>query len=194
MKKITINKDYFSRLFVLCKIHKVNMLSFTLSLIKYADFNIISEAIGNEVKSLIDLFNDIANLYIKEDTSFAIYNDAYWCGNVYFYLSKKTNKPLSYILLKLPFNELIDYYDIYHEMDNSSILERFTQIEKEATIIGLLCKYYPCTLNKLSESTKISINTIKKYSKDDKYLYSGSFQNIYLIAEFFNVNYSLFFR
>ena len=41
--KIAINKDLFSRLFVLCKIYKVNMLSFSLSLIRFADFDVTGE-------------------------------------------------------------------------------------------------------------------------------------------------------
>ena len=191
--KIGINKDYFSRLFVLCKIHKVNMLSFSLSIIHFADFDVTVDPFKNEVKSLIDLFNQITGLYIREDNSFGTFNDAYWCGNVYYYLYKKTNKPISYLLLKLPFNELIEYYDIYHEMDMSEIYERFLEIEQEATILQLLCKYHQCTLVSLNKETGISVNTLKKYNKEDKYFYSGSFQNLYLLYLFFKVNISLFY-
>lgn len=190
MNKVVLNKDAFSRLFVLCKNNKVNMLSFSLSLAKHDEMSLSEEE--TNLVSIVDLFNEITGLYIEEDDSFGLYNDAYWCGTVYFYLIQKSNKPLAYILWKFPFNELIDCYSTYHEMDYSSIYEVFLKKEKERAILKLLCSQNSISLNKVSKATQININSLERYSMSDEKLYSASFQTIYKLAHYFDVSMSLF--
>lgn len=192
MNRVVLNQDLFSRLFVLCKNQKINLKSFSLLLMNY-DGLFLSEQNDNVI-SLMNLFNDITGLYIQSDDSFGIYNDAYWCGTVYYYLYFKTKKPLSYLLFKLPLNELIDLYKTYHEMDYSSIYELFQTKEKENTILRSLCKQNNLTVNELSKRTNININTLQKYYRNDELLYSASFQNIYKLSQTLNVNISLFIK
>lgn len=184
-----INKEYFSRLFVLCKLQKVNLRSFSIMLMNFDNLVIGTD---NEIVSLIDLFNKITGLYVTKDNSFGIYDDSYWCGTAYHYLLEKTRKSLSYLLLKLPLDRLIDMYGTYHEMDYSSLLERFHEIEKEKTILRLLCDSKKISIPHLSEETSIKLDTLNKYSKNDEYLYAASFQNISRIQKFFSVPFSLF--
>ena len=186
-----INKDYFSRLFVLAKINKVNLRSFSNMLFKYDDLILCYE---NEVPSLLDLFNKITGLYVQKDQSFGIFDDAYWCGTAYFYLREKTRKPLEYILLKLPLDQLIDLYPLYHEMDYSSLLEEFNKIEKEQTILKLIFETYHVNMVKLSKDINISLNTIKYYRQNDENLYSASFDKIYHLANYFNLPLKLFLK
>lgn len=190
MKKIKINKDYFSRLFVLAKQNKVNLKSFTFMLVNYYYLEFTDSY--TDVTSLVDLFNQITNLYIDKDDSYGIYDDAYWCGTAYFYLKNKCKKSLAYILLKLPVDELIDMYSIYHEMDYSSLYSRFVEKEKEKTIFELLCEYRYCSLAEVARKTGITINTIKKYNLNDEFLLKASFQNIIKISDFFDINIDVF--
>ena len=165
MNKTILNKDFFSRLFVLAKKHKINLKSFSL-LIANSDEFVLSETEENAT-SLAGLFNKITGLFLNNDDSFGIFNDAYWCGTVYFYLYFKTKKPLAYIIFKLPLNSLIELYGTYHEMDYSSIFELFLEKEKEQTLLRLLCRHNKITLKELSKRTGININTLKKYNRKD---------------------------
>lgn len=160
-------------------------------LLRYDDIILGKE---NDVVSLVDLFNEITGLYVQKDTSFGIYDDSYWCGTAYFYLYQKTNQPLPYILLKLPFDRLIDLYPVYHEMDYSTLYERYLEIEKEHTIIELLTELNKTFLSELSRALNISINTMKTYKKNDEHLYKASFDNVYKIGNYYNVPLRLFLK
>ena len=189
---VFVNKDVFSRLFVLCKNQMFHLKSFTYLLAEHDEIT-LTEGYDN-VPSIVELFNEITGLYVKDDTTFGIYNDAYWCGTVYFYLFFATKKPLSYILYKFPLDELIDCYNPYHEMDYSAIKELFEEKEKDNTILKLLCKQYGAKLTKLARETGISVNTLKRYYRSDDMLYTASFQNIYKISKYFDVGLSLFVK
>lgn len=189
-KKIRISEEHFARLFVLCVDNKVNLRAFSNLLINYDGFSLSYQE--TDVVSLVDLFNEITGLYVSEDTSFGKYNDAYWSGTTYFYIKHKTQKPLSYVLLKMPFDELIELYNPYHEADYSKTLEYFLNHEKDETILKRICKENRISLSRLSRETSININTLKRYAKQDDYLYSGSFQNILTIAKYFNITPNLF--
>ena len=192
MKKrlIRISEEHFARLFVLCVDYKVNLQAFSSLLMNYDKF--VFCYLVTDIISLVDLFNDITGLYVKKDTSYGNYNDAYWSGVSYFYLKHKLNKPLSYVLLKLPLDKLLNLYNPYHEAPYSKVLDYFKSIENEQTILQILCKQNKISLARLSKDTGISLNTLKRYAKDDKFLYYGSFQYILKIANYFDVTPNLF--
>lgn len=189
-KTIRISEEHFARLFVLCVDNKVNLRAFSNLLMNFDGFVLSYKE--TDIVSLVDLFNEITGLYVSEDTSYGNYNDAYWCGSAYFYIKFHTHKPLSYVLLKLPFDELIDLYNPYHEADYSKTLGYFINCEKRTTILKTLCKENKISMPRLSKDTLININTLKRYAKDDKNLYTGSFQNILIISKYFNITPNLF--
>ena len=187
-------KDLFARLFVIAKQKQTNLafFSFAISnsdLVKKLEKDDYDEYFN---KSLEEIFFDITNNYSISDNSFGVYDDAYWCGASCFELFLVTKKPISYILLKLSFEKMMDLYPIFHEMPFSSLVEHFHQIEKEKTILRLLCETRRCSIKKLSLSTGISANTLAKYKKSDEALYKGSFQNIMRISRFFETPTNLF--
>jgi len=188
-------KEIFCRLFVLAIQNKVNFLAFTKALERSEFVYKIEDGKYDEYfhKSLIDIFYDITKMQLNEDTSFGIYNDAYWCGHAYFELHQKTERPFVYIFLKLPLSKMIDLYSIYHEMDFSSLLAYFDKVIREKTILRLLCEEKKCSLSELSESTCINKATLAKYNSADEYLFKGSFQYIYRLSLFFDAPLHLFF-
>ena len=194
MNNIRVVKEIFSRLFVIAIQNKMNLKSFTFSLEKSLFVKKIEEDIYDDYfnNSLEKIFSDITGYQIKKDESFGVYNDAYWCGYSYFELFLHTRKSFSYIFLKLPLNELIDLYPIYHEMDFTSLLEYFNEKEKKATILRLLCELNKISLPKLSNSIEINLSTLSKYNKNDEFLYKGSFENIIKISKYFNAPINLF--
>ena len=187
-------RDTFSRLFVLAVRNKMNFTSFTSMLLKSEFIDLLEKDKYNEIfnKPINVLFYEITGFEIKEDNSFGVYNDAFWCGQNYFDLHIMTNKSFAYIFLKLPFTQMMNIYTIFHEMDFSSLVEYFNRKCEEKTILRHLCEKSNKSLNDISKSTGIALSTLKRYNMSDDYLYKASFQAISKLALFFNVNYSLF--
>ena len=79
-------------------------------------------------------------------------------------------------------------------MDVSSLIQFFNKIEKEKTILRLLCEQKKCSLTKLSAATGINAATLSKYNASDDCLYNGSFQNITKIARYFDAPINLFLK
>lgn len=188
-------KDLFSRLFVLAVQNKMNLTAFTKFLERSELVRKMEKGQYDDYfnKSLEQIFFDITNRKIDRDESFGVYNDAYWCGYSYFELRMRTGKPFVLLFLKLPLTKMMELYSIYHEMDISSLLEFFNQLDQEKTILRLLCEERKCSIPKLSSLTGISKTTLSKYNASDVALYKGSFQTIYRIALFFDVPLALFY-
>ena len=187
-------KEIFSRLFVLAAKNKINLYAFTY-LLSQSDFlNKVEKGIYDDYfnKSLEEIFFDITNRRIDSDDSYGVYDDAYWCGSSYFELFQRTNKPFAYIFLKLPFDRMMYIYPVYHEMDITSLVGYFSQVEKSKTILRLLCEINGCSITKLSQFTGINSATLAKYNASDEALYKGSFQNIIKIANYFKAPINLF--
>ena len=194
MNDVKAMKELFARLFVIALQNKANLLSFTTLL---ARSELVKKIERDEYddyfnKPLVDIFFDITGNRIKEDHSYGIYNDAYWCGYSYFELHLRTKIPFSYIFLKLPLTTMVDIYPVYHEMDFSSLLDYFSRLSEEKTILRLLCEQKGSSLTKVSKATGINVNTLAKYNADDAALYKASFQNVMKIASFFDAPVSLF--
>lgn len=189
-------KETFCRLFVLAISREMNMYSFTHFLAKSDFVNSIEKGYFVDIvnKKVEELFFEICHNSIAEDDSFGTYNAAYWCGEAYYYLFNKLHKSFSYIFLKLPFVKLIDLYDIFHEMDYSSLLDYFYEHESDKTILRVLCEQKPCSLTKLSKAIGVSVNTLSKYNASDDALYKGSFQSIIKIQSYFDCPVSLFIK
>ena len=187
-------KYTFARLFVLAVDNLMHQTAFTHALEKSEFIKKIESDKYDDYfnKSILDIYETITGNMLGEDNGFGIYNDAYWSAVSYFDLHLKTNKPFSYIFLKLPLEKMLDMYDVYHEMDFSALLERFNELEKEKTILRALCEEKHVSLSKLSKGTGISVNTLMKYNASDNALYRASFQNIIEIATFLDVSISLF--
>ena len=187
-------RETFSRLFVLAVRNKINFKSFTNMLSKSSFITAIEKDKYNELfnKPIEQLLFSITGFETKEDNSYGIYNDAYWCGQNYFDLHIKTKKPFVYLFLKLPFEEMMNIYSIYHEMDFSSLVDYFHKKENEKTILRILCEEKRCSLNDLCKATSLSLNTLRKYNSSDDILYNASFQNIIKLIEYFDVSYLVF--
>ena len=189
-------KESFARIFVLGIQYKINFHAFTKSLERSNFVKKIEEGQYDDYfnKSLEQIFFDVTGRIIDKDNSFGIYNDAYWCGYSYYELHARTQKSFAFIFLKLPLSKMMDMYSVYHEMDFSSLLEQFSRLDEEKTILRLLCEENGCSLSELSYETGINKATLIKYSASDEALYNGSFQTIYKISQFFNVPISLFYN
>ena len=109
-------KETFCRLFVLATSHEMHTHSFTYHLSRSDFVKNIEKGHFVDIanKKTEELFFEICQNSLAEDDSYGVYNAAYWCGEAYFYLFNKLHKSFSYIFLKLPFEKLIDLYDVFH--------------------------------------------------------------------------------
>ena len=165
MNNIGFLRETFSRLFVIAVNNKMNLSSFSYQLERSEFIKKIEDGKYDDYfnKSLISIFNDITGITINDDSSYGVYNDAYWCGYSYFEIFLRIKKSFSYIFLKLPLVKMM-----------------------------ALCEQNRISLPKLSTSTGIGLATLSKYNADDKALYNASFQNIIQIAHYFNVPINMF--
>ncbi len=187
-------KDIFARMFVIGIQNKINLYSFSSALERSEFVNCIEKDTYSELfnQPLEDIFYSITENKVEKDESYGIYNDAYWAGKCYFDLHTTLNKTFAYLFLKLPIDKMLDLYPVYHEMDFSSLVEYFKQIEEETTILKTLCEEKKVTLTEVSKKTGININTLRKYYRSDVSLYKAEFQNIAKIVEYFDTTFLLF--
>ena len=191
---IRVVRELLARLFVIAFQNRMHPLAFTWCLERSNLIKVIEIGEYDDYfnKSLIYIFSEMTGNKITVDNSFGVFNDAYWCGYMYFELFLRLKKPFSYIFLKLPLTKMIDIYSIYHEMDFSSLLEYFNEQEKKATILRLFCNKKNISLSKLSSATGINMASLSKYNASDEALYKASFQNVVKIAKYFDSPLDLF--
>ena len=129
-------QDVFARLFVLAIQNDFHPNAFTYMLERSEFVNYIENGKTNELFDLKieTLFETITSYKIETDTSFGIYNDAYWCGYSYFVIFVRSKKPFSYIFLKLPFSDLLSLYPVYHEMDISQFIDSMEKFYNETIL------------------------------------------------------------
>ena len=187
-------KDIFARMFVIGIQNKINLYSFSAMLERSEFVSSIEKEEYTELynEPLENIFYSITDNKIEKDTSYGIYNDAYWVGECYFKLHLTLNKSFAYLFLKLPIEKMLDLYPVYHEMDFSSLVEYFKQIEEDTTILKILCDEKKVSLTEVSRKTGININTLRKYYRSDVALYKAEFQNIAKIVEYFDTTFILF--
>lgn len=187
-------KDTFSRLFVLAKQNKMNLEAFSISLLKSVFVEKMEDDKYDDYfnKSILDIFYDISGYQIDKDTSYGVFDDAFWSGSTYFELHFILKKSFSYLFLKLPLPLMLDLYKVYHEMDISLMVNYFKNLEVKKTILKSLLEMSHSSIRKVSETTKIKESTLNKYVSSDETLYNASFQNINKLQKYFDVPYSLF--
>ena len=189
-------EDMFCNLFVLAGECEIKPDVFTRSIEKHNFIKCIEKGDYRHAydESLLDVFNDSLSYCLNSNDYENEWNEYYWVGKCYFYIQSETHKSFSYIFMKFPFEELLPLFYPYHETDISHIYEIFLEKEKEKTILEILCKRRKLSIAKLSSIVNIPISTLTKYRKSDEYLYKASFENIYLLSQFFDCPETLFLQ
>lgn len=189
-------EDMFCNLFVLSGEYGIKKEAFTRSIEGHHFLLSIEKGDYKDAykESLLDVFNDSLSFCLASNDYENEWNDYYWVGKCYFYIQSETHKSFSYIFLKFPFEELHKLFHPYHETDISHILDIFLEKEKEKTILEALCKRRKISISYLSKETNIPVSTLTKYRKNDEYLFKASFQNIYLLSQYFSCPETLFLK
>lgn len=117
-----------------------------------------------------------------------------WLGNAYIRLFFKFHKSIYYIFLYIPIEDMVSLYPLYHEMDWTQLYDLFIERTKEATLLRKLIDKRDISINKLSQLSSISDNTIKKYCSNDEYLNKASYSHIYNLSIALKVNSNIFLK
>lgn len=110
----------------------------------------------------------------------------------YFRLFISYNRSFEYLFLYWPISMFVEKYDIYHEMDFSSLRSDLNNEITRTTLLRKLSSDKQIKLSEISRLTGINENTIDKYSRLDKYLAGASAEVIYKLAKLFRVKENLF--
>ena len=123
--------------------------------------------------------NDIGNLY--------------WAGKQYISIFLNCSLPLRTIFLLLPLEEMVSYYDTYHELGRVQLINLFkTKIQTKRSILKTIRKEKDLAVRELSLLTRIPEQTIKYYESDNRLLYKAPFNSLIKIADSLSCSLSFF--
>lgn len=110
----------------------------------------------------------------------------------YFRLFLHYNRSFEYLFLYWPLESFDQRYNVYHEMDFSNLRIDFDKEVKKNTLLRKLSLDREIKMTDISKLTGINEHTVVRYSRDDKYLYSASYENVYKLSTLFNVKENIF--
>ncbi len=85
----------------------------------------------------------------------------YWSGIQYMNIMLNCDIPLKTIFLLCPLQEMVTYFDVYHEMNESKMIERFMEIIKDKSILKELRKRVRLSNRQIYDLTNIDENTLR---------------------------------
>ena len=148
----------------------------------FVENNDINSFMGKQYSELIKEYFNASLLHESNDI-----NPVYWAGLQYINLLLDKKIPLNQLFILCPLKEMVSHYEIYHEMNETQLIEEFMNNEYKRSLLSLLIKHNNTSYKKLSVMTGISINTLKYYSKSNDILFKTSFDNIVLLMKSLNV-------
>ena len=135
-----------------------------------------------EIYGLVQLFDD-------DIVAQSVYS--LWISEAYLKLLFEYRKPLSYLFLYIPLEEMVRIFSPYHEMDWTHLYAEFERRVEQTSLLRAILDKENISINKLSQLTGISKNTLTTYLVDER-LRAASFENIYKIANVLELDIDIF--
>jgi len=150
----------------------------------------------NPKSFLDDSYERIAKKIFNCETVFSeeMLSEYYWSGTMYMSICLNKRIPLKQIVLLCPLSKMLGYYDVYHEMSESQLINKFIEDDYKTSILKLIRKKRNMTVKELSLACNIPLLTIKYYEKNNDSLFKASFENISKLVFFLNCSETLFLR
>ena len=101
------------------------------------------------------------------------YKQCLWAAESYMNIQGATRLTFEAIFLYIPIQKMYEYFDIYHEMDYSQIIDEFKRLYSLKSVLEIIVDKYNFSLKEISEQTGVSYDTLfslKKRRKDIKKL------------------------
>ena len=146
---------------------------------------LINSSLSSSLEDIYELNNDVSIEDIHPD------NVSLWISEAYLRLSFKFHKSLSFIFLYIHIDEMIMMFNPYHEMDWSSLYELFIDNVSTSSLLRKILDYKHLSINKLSQLTGISKNTLTTYL-NDKRLSEAKFDYVYRISNLLDIDIDVF--
>ena len=135
----------------------------------------------NKPKEFLDRsYEEIAMDVFHADTVFSndLLSEFYWAGEMYISLSLNSLMPLRQIFLLCPLDKMLQYFTVYHEMNEMKLIKKYKDTDYTDSILRKLRKSKDLTVKQLSALTSISEDTLKHYERYNENLFNASYKNI----------------
>ena len=115
-----------------------------------------------------------------------------WVVKSYFDLFFEYKKTFSYLFTIIPLEMMYSCFDTLHSAGEDRLFSFYERKDREKTLLSRLIKLRGLSISKLSVLTNINYNTVEKYTRDNRYIFSASFENIHKLSKVLDVNPEIF--
>lgn len=119
-------------------------------------------------------------------------NPYYWAGLNVMNIMMNYKIPLKRLLIVMPLKEIVDCFDLFHEMNEIQFCEYYVKIEKERNVLKTLRNEFDLSLSKISFLTELKPSLLNLIDKSNETLFSTSFRNLNRLSDLFNVSIDVF--
>ena len=116
-----------------------------------------------------------------------VHNQCLWAAEAYLKIQQTCKLTFEAIFLYCPIKKMFAYFDLYHEMDFSQIINEFNNLYEGQSAFSLLLKKFHYSLNYISEQTGLSYNTLYSLKSRRRDIKKMNIESLIAIANVFNV-------
>ena len=117
--------------------------------------------ITTDVEIIQKIFNDpIINL-----KDVPVYNQCLWAAESYLRIQQETGMTFEAIFLYIPIKTMYEYFEVFHTMDFSQIVDEFKRLKSLETILSILRSNYRYSLSYIANKTGISYDSLFSYKQ-----------------------------
>ena len=116
------------------------------------------------------------------------YNQCLWAAECYLRIQHETKFPFELIFLYIPIEEMYRYFNIYHEMDFSQMVDLFNSKYKEHSVFAILLSKYKFSVKEVSVKTGIPYETLISLKQRKRDISKVNVKTVIKIARFFHVS------
>lgn len=144
----------------------------------------------NDIPAIIseyDLFKEIFPECYIDTLHLPIYNQCLWAAEAYIRIQNYTGLTFETIFIYIPIACMYKYFDIYHEMDFSQIIDEFNRLKKEKSILSILLNNFNYSIKKVSNITNVSYDTIYSLAHRRRDIKKINIETIFKLSKIFMV-------
>lgn len=105
-----------------------------------------------------------------------------WAGKMYMTIAINVSLPLRVVFLLCPLEKMIGHFLVFHEMNDSQMVNEFMANEGQVSILKTLRHRNGISVRDLSLLSSLSEGTIGYYEKDNSNLRKASFSSLHSLA------------